>query len=112
MNKSKVWINGKFVDIVDAKISIFDRGFLYGDGIFETMRSYAGVIFKLEEHQDRLFGALSLLKIKVPYSKKYLTDAVYENLAVNDLKSANIRISVTRGEGILGIGYRDEVGLC
>jgi len=108
MNKPKVWINGKFVDMVDAKVSIFDRGFLYGDGVFETMRSYAGVIFRLEEHLDRLFDALSLLKIKAAYSKKYLTDAVYENLSVNGLKSANIRISVTRGEGILGIGYRDE----
>ena len=101
-------MNGKFVDMVDAKISIFDRGFLYGDGVFETMRSYAGVVFKLEEHMDRLSGAMGLLKIKVPYSKKYLMDAIYEVLTVNGLKSANIRISVTRGEGILGIGYRDE----
>lgn len=108
MNKPKVWINGKFIDMVDARISIFDRGFLYGDGVFETMRSYAGVIFKLEEHLERLFGALGLLKIKAPHSKKYLTDAIYENLTVNGLKSANIRVSVTRGEGILGIGYRDE----
>ena len=67
MNKPKVWINGKLVDMVDAKVSIFDRGFLYGDGVFETMRSYAGVVFKLEEHLERLFGALSFLKIKATY---------------------------------------------
>lgn len=108
MNKPKVWMNGKFVDMVDARVSIFDRGFLYGDGVFETMRSYAGAVFKLEEHMDRLFGALGLLKIKAPYSKKYLIDAIYEVLAINSLKSANIRISVTRGEGMLGIGYRDD----
>ncbi len=108
MKNQKVWINKKFIDIDDAKISIFDRGFLYGDGLFETMRSYAGVVFKLDEHLDRLFLGLKALKIREPCLKKYLSDVIYESLAINNLKSANIRLAVTRGEGTSGIDHREE----
>jgi branched-chain amino acid aminotransferase len=106
--KNKIWINGKFADENNAKISVFDRGFLYGDGAFETMRSYAGVVFKLEGHLSRLFSALNILKITSPYSMKYFKDVVYKSLEINDLTSAYIRVAVTRGEGRFGIHYSDH----
>lgn len=108
MKKNKVWINGHFVDTKDAKVSVFDRGFLYGDGVFETMRSYAGIIFKLDEHLDRLFRSLVVIKIKAPYSKSYFKNAVYAALKTNKITSGYIRIAVTRGEGRFGIGYKDD----
>ena len=106
--KEKIWINNKFVDIKSAKISVFDRGFLYGDGVFETMRSYAGVIFKLDEHLDRLFKAFKVMRMKSPYSKRFLKEAIYKSLKINGLQNAYIRLAVTRGEGRFGIGYKDE----
>ena len=107
MKRQKAWLNKKFVDIDRTKVSIFDRGFLYGDGAFETMRSYAGIVFKLDDHLARLFDALKILKIKLPYSRKYLAGAIYRLLDINGLKSAYIRLAVTRGEGRFGIGYKD-----
>lgn len=104
---SKIWINGKFFDPGKAKISVFDRGFLYGDGAFETMRSYAGVVFKLDDHLDRLFKSLKILKIKQPRSKKFLSDAICKSLKINNLLGAYIRLAVTRGEGRFGIGHTD-----
>ena len=108
MKPQKVWINGKFFDSDNAKVSVFDRGFLYGDGVFETMRSYAGVVFKLDEHLDRLYKSLSVVKIKLPYRKRQLKDAIYRSLQVNALKSAYIRLTVTRGEGRFSIDYKDD----
>ena len=92
---NKVWINGKFFRGDKAKVSIFDRGFMYGDGVFETMRSYAGLVFKLDEHLNRLFGCLKIIKIKPPFSRKYLKDAVYKSLRANKLSSAYIKITIT-----------------
>jgi len=108
MKKPKIWINGRFVDTNDARVSVFDRGFLYGDGIFETMRSYAGIVFKLDAHLARLFTGLVAIKIKPPHPKKYIKAIIYKALKINGLKSAYIRITVTRGEGRLGIGYEDK----
>lgn len=104
----KIWTNGKFVDEKKAKISVLDRGFLYGDGLFETMRSYAGVIFKLDEHMARLFRSLKIMKFASPYTKKYLSDTVYSSLKINGLKSAYVRLAITRGEGKFGISYSDD----
>jgi len=104
----KVFINGKFVDIKKARISIFDRSFLYGDAVFETMRGYAGVIFKLDKHLGRLLNSSKILRIKHSYTKDYLGKAVYKTLAANKLKSAYVRLVMTRGEGRFGIGYKDE----
>jgi len=103
----KVYINGKLVNTGNAKISIFDRSFLYGDAAFETMRSYAGVVFMLDEHLARLIGSLKILKIKHVYMKDYLKKSVYEVLNANKLKSAYLRLVVTRGEGRFGIGCKD-----
>ena len=105
--RNKVWINGRFVDIRNAKVSIFDRGFLYGDGVFETMRSYAGVIFRLNGHLDRLFSDLSAIEIRYPYSKAYFKEIIYKTLKINKLKNAYIRVAITRGEGRFGIGHKD-----
>jgi branched-chain amino acid aminotransferase len=106
--KTKVWINGKFFDPDRANISIFDRGFMYGDGLFETMRAYAGVVFKLDGHIDRLYTSLGVLGIRKPCSKEVLKKAIYRTVKVNALKSAYIKVSVTRGQGRFGIGYKDE----
>ena len=101
---SKIWINGKFVDSDKAKISVFDRGFMYGAGVFETMRSYSGRVFKLDRHMNRLFRSLDIIKIKHKYSKKYLREAIYKSLKINRLSGAYIKLIVTRGEGI---SYKD-----
>ena len=105
--KTKIWMNGKLYSQDKAKISIFDRSFLYGDAVFETMRGYAGMIFKLDAHLARLFSSLKILKIKHGYTKDRLKEAVYNTLRGNKLKSAYARLVVTRGEGRFGIGYKD-----
>lgn len=82
-----------------TKISVQDRGFLYGDGIFETMRSYDGRIFKLNEHIDRLFNAAKVIKIKIPATRSELKKDIRGFLKNSKLKDASLRITVTRGEG-------------
>jgi len=104
----KIWINGKLVSPDKAKVSVFDRGFMYGDGVFETMRGYAGRVFRLDRHLDRLFESLETLRIKHKYSKRYLRDAIYKTLRSNGLSSAYIKLVVTRGAGRFGISYRDK----
>jgi branched-chain amino acid aminotransferase len=81
---------------------------MYGDGLFETMRAYAGVVFKLDGHIDRLYTSLGVLGIRKPCSKEVLKKAIYRTVKVNALKSAYIKVSVTRGQGRFGIGYKDE----
>ncbi len=105
---NRTWINGKFFDSDKAKISVFDRGFMYGDGVFETMRSYAGIIFKLDAHLDRLLRSLEILKIRHDYSKNYLKNALYKSLQLNKLASAYIKLTITRGVGRFGISYEDS----
>lgn len=105
---TKIWLKGKFVDGNVAKVPITDRGYLYGDGVFETMRSYAGTVFMLNEHVSRLSAALKTLQIGSPCSGKKMKELIYRSLAVNKLDSAYIRVAVTRGEGRFGITYKDE----
>jgi branched-chain amino acid aminotransferase len=102
----KIYINGKFYEKENAKVSVFDHGFLYGDGAFEGIRSYNGLVFKLTEHIDRLFESLHTLMIKCPMSKKDLAAAVIDTLIENSFKDAYIRLIVTRGEGDLGLDPR------
>ncbi|OIO37388.1 MAG: branched-chain-amino-acid transaminase [Candidatus Omnitrophica bacterium CG1_02_49_10] len=102
----KVYINGKLFDKNEAKISIFDHGFLYGDGVFEGIRSYDCLVFKMEEHIDRLFESAHSIMLNVPLSNKALADAVINTLKANGLKDAYIRLIVTRGEGDLGLDPR------
>lgn len=104
---SKVWINKKLLDANKARISIFDRGFMYGDGLFETMRSFSGKVFEIDEHLDRLGRSLKTIGIRAPYSKNYLKKEIYRLLGANALKDAYIRLTVTRGEGRFGIERKD-----
>jgi len=103
MSIEKVWINGNMVPYEKACIPVFDRGFLYGDSVFETMRSYAGVIFRLDEHLERLLRSLKSLGINAPYSKKQMAGEACRCLKMNRLKGASIRLSVTRGRTEPGI---------
>lgn len=103
MKKLKFWKNGKFFEETKACVSLSDRGFLYGDGIFETMRAYDGAVFMLEAHMERLFASLEVVKIKPPFSKAALKSAVRSCIRKNALKSAYIRLTITRGEGKFGI---------
>ncbi len=102
----KVYINGKFYDKENAKISVFDHGFLYGDGVFEGIRSYNGLVFKLREHIDRLFESAHSIMLKVPVSKVELIKKVIFTLKENKLKDAYIRLVISRGEGDLGLDPR------
>lgn len=92
-----IYLNTRFVPLDKAKISILDRGFLYGDGVFETMRSYGGVVFRLEEHIERLSRSLKTLHIRPRVSKSKIQKIVYRLLDRNRLKNAYIKIIVTRG---------------
>ena len=84
----KVYLNGKFVDEADAKVSVFDHGLLYGDGVFEGIRSYDGLIFKLREHIDRLFESAHTIMLKMPMSKEELIGVVKQSLRINKLHDA------------------------
>jgi branched-chain amino acid aminotransferase len=102
----KVYINGKFYDKQNAKVSVFDHGFLYGDGVFEGIRSYNRLIFKLKEHIDRLFESAQSIMLGIPLSKEQMIKAVVATLKENGLKDAYIRLVVSRGEGDLGLDPR------
>ena len=102
----KVYLNGKFVDRAQATVSIFDHGLLYGDGVFEGIRSYGGRVFKLKEHIDRLYESAHTIMLTIPYTKPELVDIVKQSLRVNKLRDAYIRLVVTRGEGDLGLDPR------
>ena len=99
----KVYLNGEFVDRENAKISVFDHGLLYGDGVFEGIRLYDGCVFKLDEHLERLeFSAKSIL-LELPMGRGELAEAVCESCRVNGLSNGYVRLIVTRGPGHLGL---------
>lgn len=102
----KVYINGKFYEKNEAKISVFDHGLLYGDGVFEGIRSYSRLVFKLKEHIERLFESAHTIMLEIPLSREQLMKAVIATLKANNLKDAYIRLVVTRGEGDLGLDPR------
>ncbi len=102
----KIYIDGRFYEKDEAKISVFDHGLLYGDGVFEGIRSYNRLVFKLKEHIDRLFESAHTIMLKVPLSRQGMIKAVIDTLKVNKLKDAYIRVVVTRGEGDLGLDPR------
>ena len=102
----KVYLKGKFVDESKATVSVFDHGLLYGDGVFEGIRSYDGLVFKLREHIDRLFESAHTIMLKIPQSRAELIEVVKQSLRVNRLRDAYIRLVVTRGEGDLGLDPR------
>lgn len=102
----KVYINGQYFNKEDAKISVFDHGFLYGDGVFEGIRSYKRLVFKLNEHIDRLYESAHGIMLKVPLAKKDMIKAVVDTLRLNNLEDAYIRLVVSRGTGDLGLDPR------
>lgn len=99
----KIYLDGKFVDEADAKISVFDHGLLYGDGVFEGIRLYGGNIFRLEEHLERLEYSAKAILLKIPLGRKELAEATCETCRQNGLTDAYIRLVVTRGVGDLGL---------
>ncbi|MGC9453429.1 MAG: branched-chain-amino-acid transaminase [Phycisphaerae bacterium] len=99
----KVWLNGELVDREDAKISVFDHGLLYGDGVFEGVRIYGGRIFQAKAHVDRLFESASRIRLEIPYGKQQIIDAMYAACEANDVTDGYIRPVVTRGPGTLGL---------
>ena len=99
----KIYINGKLFDKEDAKISVYDHGLLYGDGVFEGIRSYGGKVFRLAEHLDRLWNSAKAIWLEIPMSKEEMAKAIEDTLAVNKIKDGYIRVLVTRGVGTLGL---------
>lgn len=102
----KIYLNGRMVDKSKAHISVFDHGLLYGDGVFEGIRTYDGLIFRLKEHIDRLYKSADAIELKIPIPKIKMIEAVIKTLRANRLKGAYIRLVVTRGVGDLGLDPR------
>ncbi|EMT37983.1 branched-chain amino acid aminotransferase, group I [Thermoanaerobacter thermohydrosulfuricus WC1] len=98
-----VYVNGEFVDSEKASVSVFDHGYLYGDGIFEGIRAYDGVIFKLDEHLKRLYSMAKALLLDIPMTMEEMKEKVVETVRVNNLRDAYIRLVVSRGKGDLGL---------
>ena len=103
VKEAKIYIDGKFYSEANAKISVFDHGLLYGDGIFEGIRFYNGRVFRLEEHLERLWDSVRSICLQVPISMREMTEAVLETIRQNDLRDGYIRLLVTRGIGNLGL---------
>ncbi len=105
-NELQVYIDGEYYPKSKAKVSVYDHGFLYGDGVFEGIRAYNGLVFKLKEHIDRLYRSAHAITLTIPLSKEEMTKAVVETLRKNKLKDSYIRLVVTRGVGDLGLDPR------
>ncbi len=99
----KVWINGHLYDKQDAKISVYDHGLLYGDGVFEGLRSYDGKVFRLDQHLKRLWNSAKAIALEIPMSADAIGRAIDETLKANGLTNGYIRLIVTRGAGTLGL---------
>ena len=99
----KVWTNGNLVDAAEAKVSVFDHGLLYGDGVFEGIRVYGRCIFECQAHVDRLYDSARRIRLAIPYTKQELIDAMAETVSANGVENGYIRLVVTRGPGTLGL---------
>jgi branched-chain amino acid aminotransferase len=99
----KIYVDGKFYGERDAKVSVFDHGLLYGDGVFEGIRAYNGRVFKLREHIDRLFYSAKAILLNIPLSHAAMMKAVVETCRANKIRDGYIRLVVTRGAGTLGL---------
>ena len=102
----KIFIDGQYYGEHDAKVSVFDHGLLYGDGVFEGIRAYHGRVFKLKEHIDRLFYSAKAILLDIPMTHAEVMKATVETLRANDLRDAYVRLIVTRGVGNLGLNPR------
>ncbi|UCF15987.1 MAG: branched-chain-amino-acid transaminase [Phycisphaerales bacterium] len=99
----KVWLDGKLVDREEAKITVFDHGLLYGDGVFEGIRVYSGRVFELKAHIDRLYESAKAIRLEISMSKTELASAVTETVAASGIADCYVRLVVTRGVGTLGL---------
>jgi len=99
----KIYLNGNMVDEKEAVVSVLDHGFLYGDGIYETMRAYAGIVFKLDDHINRLYRSAELIGLYVAMTALDIKNAVYETIQSNGLSDAYVRITISRGPGPIGL---------
>jgi branched-chain amino acid aminotransferase len=99
----QIYINGTFYPKEEAMVSVFDHGYLYGDGIYETLRSYDGMVFKLIEHLVRLKQSADMMEMTLPLDEEGIRRAIYDTLSRNGLKDAYIRVSVSRGPGEIGL---------
>lgn len=102
-----IYLNGRLVKKESAMVSVFDHGLLYGDGVFEGIRSYNCLVFKLKEHIDRLYASAKGISLEIPMAKREIEKAVIDTLKANKLADAYIRLVVTRGEGDLGLDPRN-----
>lgn len=105
-NEPLVYLNGEFVPKSEARISVFDHGLLYGDGVFEGIRAFDGYVFKLKEHVERLYQSAGCLELEIPMGKEEMVGAVTETLRRNNFPNAYIRLVVTRGVGDMGVNPR------
>ncbi|OQP11648.1 branched-chain amino acid aminotransferase [Geobacillus sp. 47C-IIb] len=103
MGEQWIFLNGEFVTKENAKISVYDHGFLYGDGVFEGIRVYSGNVFRLEEHIDRLYNSAKSIMLNIPYTKDEMINHVLETVRRNGYQDAYIRLVVSRGVGDLGL---------
>lgn len=101
-----IYLNGEIVPEDQAKVSVFDHGYLYGDGIFEGIRAYNGRVFMLDEHIKRLYESAKTIMLDIPLNKEEMEAAILETIRANDLRDAYIRVVVSRGEGDLGLDPR------
>ena len=99
----KVWIDGQLVDKENAKVSVYDHGLLYGDGVFEGIRAYSGKIFECKAHLQRLFESAKAIRLTIPYTAAKIEETIYETMAANNFQDCYIRLIVTRGVGTLGL---------
>ncbi len=99
----KIYLDGQFYDKEHAKVSVFDHGLLYGDGVFEGIRFYHGRVFRLEDHIVRLYDSAKAICLTIPMSREEMTEAVLETIRQNELKDGYVRLVVTRGSGDLGL---------
>jgi branched-chain amino acid aminotransferase len=106
MSSPRVYINGKLVDKADAKVSVYDHGLLYGDGVFEGIRVYGAKAFKLREHIERLYDSAKAINLQVPIDLEAMMKAVDDTVAANNKVNGYIRLIVTRGPGTLGLDPR------
>jgi len=102
----QIYINGKFYDKADAKVSVYDHGLLYGDGVFEGIRIYSGKVFRLREHVDRLYDSARSIHLEIPLGREQMIEAINHTVQVNRRKDGYLRVIVTRGAGSLGLDPR------
>ncbi len=102
-DNQKIWLDGEIIDQAEAKISVFDHGLLYGDGIFEGIRMYNGRVFRLEQHIKRLFSSAKSILLKLPWTEQEVIQATVDTIKANHLTEGYVRLVITRGVGGLGL---------